>query len=248
MTRQIEPEEASKRPPNSPPSLMSIPLELRRKIYKSLLIMEPAITIATSPSILWALQNLTLHPESGRVHGRGEVIAGKSGASAQLLRSCNQIYDEGIDILYNGNAFGAASKSNFRLFAGLLVEERRDTIRHLRLELNLFKPKEHGRQFITLKVPKTIALVAHAPRLYQWLSKQLIKGFKHFEEPTLDKFFRRTPDKFVNPFVKNMVKRWRDNEEKPEVMIEVDCNLKVKYKRTSCWIRDLPPRLFLACF
>jgi len=100
--------------------LLGLPLELREKVFKFCMFIEPGIQIASPQQIRSGLGNLGLGSESGKIISKSWVVNRKGGASSQLLLCCKEICDQGIEILYGTNVFTSTYMVNFGLFYDLL--------------------------------------------------------------------------------------------------------------------------------
>lgn len=119
---------------------MELPLELRQKIYKSLMVIEgKPLDISKALSFKRARElNVVTFP--GQWAGPWKLRAHMVNASSQFLRCNSQIYSEAIDILYKENRFTTKYETAFRAFKTKVGELSFNKICHLEVWSSIDSP------------------------------------------------------------------------------------------------------------
>lgn len=116
--------------------------QLRNKIYRNLLILDGCIDISTASIMMYEhIARSTLEKPCSTYHAPRRISEGqlvpshivprsKSEASAQLLTTCKQVYNEGLPILYGKNPIYFPSQSELERF-GANHPRHAALIRHL---------------------------------------------------------------------------------------------------------------------
>jgi hypothetical protein len=178
---------------------LSLPPELRLKIYRYLFVMDSHLRIPEPIQI--KRDRISSQPQSPQAAQRDPIVV---KADSQFLRCCKTVYIEGLPVLYGENNFTTYYVGSFLEFTKTLSKSSLLTIRYLDLPRR-FRETLHARQFRRLVNLRSLILERR-----MFLGPSNVNPIGPPESyTTVDPMVRigQSPQELLNDFIHDMARR-----------------------------------------